>query len=339
MTQTRRHLILVAIDEAIASGARLFMACEAIGLCPRRLRRWRKSESDGRKGGYRAKTQKLSEPETQAIVAALQAPEMANLPIRTVHAKLMDTGICFASASAMRRICLKQNLRQKRVVTGTRAKRPELLANAPNKVWCWDITWLEGKVKGTYFYLYMIIDMYSRKVVGMDVFAKEDGALARNLFARTLSAEGIREGQITVHADNGKPMRSKMLRGLFERLQVKASYGRPHTSNDNAFAESLFATFKGRVSMPEYFANIQSASEYCEAFFHWYNEIHLHSGLDYVTPKSVHEGTHLAIYAKRNSMLAANRLAHPSRHGGKPKVYAMASEVRLKHKTSCAVEV
>ena len=134
-------------------------------------------------------------------------------------------------------------------------------------------------------------------------------------------------------------MRSKKLRGLLEKLQVKSSYGRPHTSNDNAYAESLFATFKGRVSMPEYFENIESAREYCESFFHWYNHIHLHSGLDFVTPQSVHVGAHLAIYAKRNSLLAENRAAHPSRHGGKPKIYAMDAEVRLKHKTSCAAQV
>jgi putative transposase len=334
-----RNEIIIAIDEAIRSGARLFMACAAIGLCKRRLGRWRKSEGDGRKGGYRALTQKLSESETQAIVEALQAPEMANLPIQTVHARLMDTGVCFASPSTMRRICAKRNLRPKRTLSGTRAKRPELVASAPNQVWCWDITWLEAKVKGTYFYLYMIIDMYSRKVVGYEVFAKEDGAMAREFFARVLEAEGVREEQITVHADNGKPMRSKMLRGLFDRLQVRSSYGRPHTSNDNAFAESLFATLKGRISMPEYFVDIQSASEYCESFFRWYNHVHFHSALDYVTPQSVHEGSHLAIYAKRNALLAENRMAHPSRHGGKAKNYAMETEVRLKHKTSCTVGV
>jgi putative transposase len=334
-----RHQIIVAIDEAVSSKARLFKACEAIGLCQRRLRRWRKSESDGRKGGYRALTQKLSSPEIKAIVEALQAPEMANLPIQIVHARLMDTGVCLASLSSMRRISIKRNLRPKMVLSQKRAKRPNLFANAPNKVWCWDITWLDAKVKGTYFYLYMIIDMYSRKVVGWEVFAKEDGALARDLFARTLEAEDVREGQMMVHSDNGKPMRSTMLRGLFERLQVKVSYGRPHTSNDNAYAESVFATFKGRISMPEYFENIESAIEYCEAFFNWYNHLHLHSGLDFVTPQSVHEGSHLAIYANRNSLLAENRLAHPSRHGGKPKVYAMTSEVRLKHKTSCAVNI
>jgi putative transposase len=113
---------------------------------------------------------------------------------------------------------------------------------------------------------------------------------------------------------------------------------RPHTSNDNAFAESLFVTFKGRVSFPEYFENIQSAIDYCDRFFHWYSHVHLHSGLDLVTPESVHEGSYLAIYAQRNSLLEANRKAHPSRHGGKPKVYAMDAEVKHKHRTSSTAD-
>lgn len=334
-----RKKIIEAIDEAVEGGVHLFKACDAIGLCQRRLRRWRKNEGDLRKGGYRALKQKLSEGETEAVVATLEAPETANLPIKTLHARHMDTGVCLASASTFRRICAQRNLRPKAVLSKPRAKRPILLACAPNQVWCWDITWLESKLKGIYFYLYMIIDMYSRKVVGWDVFAKEDSAMARELFARTLASEGVKASQVTVHADNGKPMRGKKLRGLFERLQVKASYSRPHTSNDNAFAESLFATFKGRASMPEYFGNIESVFGYCESFFHWYNHVHLHSSLDYVTPQNVHEGSHQAIYAKRNALLANNRLAHPSRHGGKAKVYAMETEVRLKHRVEANAKV
>jgi hypothetical protein len=131
-------------------------------------------------------------------------------------------------------------------------------------------------------------------------------------------------------------MRSKKLRGLFSLLEVQASYGRPHTSNDNAFAESLFSVFKGRVSFPEYFATLQSALAYCEAFFAWYNHEHHHSSLDFVTPQSVHDGLHVEIYANRNELLMKNRMVHPSRHGGHQKVYAMEKEVRLKHRVLSA---
>jgi transposase InsO family protein len=333
-----REQIVLAIDVAVSSGARLFKACEAIQLCPRRLRRWRKTEADGRTGGYRATHQKLSEPEKDVIVAALQLPGIESLPIKVAHATLLDQGICLASPSTFVRVVKERGVQRK---SGARreqkAKRPELVATAPGQVWCWDITWLNAFLKGTYFYLYMAIDMYSRKVVAWEVFAKEDGTLARDLFAQALEAEGIAPGQIMIHADNGKPMRSKKLRSLFDDLGVRASYGRPHTSNDNAFAESLFATFKGRVSFPEYFENIQSARTFCLEFFTWYNCFHLHSSLDFMTPQSVHEGLHPEIFANRNGLLEVNRLAHPSRHGGKSKTYGLPAEVRLKHRTSMTV--
>lgn len=333
-----REQIILAIDVAVSSGARLFKACEAIQLCIRRLRRWRKTEEDGRKGGYRAVNQRLSEPEKDAIVAALLLPGIEDLPVKVAHATLLDQGLCLASPSTFVRVVKERGVRkEKRGGQPRNAKRPDLVATAPGQVWCWDITWLDAPLKGTYFYLYMAIDMFSRKVVAWEVFAKEDGVLARDLFAQALEAEGIPPGQIMIHADNGRPMRSKKLRSLFEDLNVKASYGRPHTSNDNAFAESLFATFKGRVSFPEYFENIQSARAFCLEFFTWYNCFHLHSSLDFVTPQSVHEGSHPEIFANRNMLLEMNRIAHPSRHGGKCKTYGIPAEVRLKHKTSMTV--
>jgi transposase InsO family protein len=327
-----------AVDVAVASGARLFKACEAIQLGLRKLRRWRKNDEDGRKGGYRAWNQKLNESEKDAIVSALNLPGIDKLPLKVAHATLMDMGICLASASSFARVIKERSVPRNKPPRRTRKpKRPELVATGPGQVWCWDITWLEAPTKGTYFYLYMIIDMFSRKVVGQEVYAKEDGNLARGLFAQALADEGIPPGQIKVHADNGKPMRSKKLRGLFDMLNVTASYGRPHTSNDNAFAESLFATFKGRVSFPEYFPTIAAARDYCLEFFTWYNCMHLHSNLDFVTPQSVHEGTHIEVYEKRNALLKMNRLTHPSRHGGKGKNYAMSAEVRLKHRTEMTI--
>lgn len=333
-----REEIILAIDEAVASGARLKMACDAIQLCPRRLRRWRKTAEDGRKGGYRAVNQRLSMPEKDAIAEVLERPEIKELPVKVAYATLLDQGVCLASPSTFARVIKERGLRQNRNARRTqKAKRPELVATGPGQVWCWDITWLDAPTRGTYFYLYMAIDMFSRKVVAWEVFAKEDGALARDLFAAALEMEGIPPGQIMIHADNGKPMKSKTLRSLFDDLSVKASYGRPHTSNDNAFAESLFATFKGRVSFPECFENIPSARTFCMEFFTWYNCFHFHSSLDYVTPQSVHEGLHPDIFAKRNMLLEMNRIMHPSRHGGKAKTFGIPTEVRLKHRTSMTV--
>lgn len=333
MSTEDRRVVIALIDEAIESGARQFRACTVINLDERRLRNWRKTESDGRIGGYRSEDQALTEAEKDLIIEAVDTDEMKELPAKQIHLRLMDRGIYVSSYSAFRRVLKERNMPQvKRHAAKTNRKRPELAATEPNQIWCWDITWLESRTKGRYLYLYMIIDMFSRKVVGWDVAAQENGPLAKALFARTLEAEGVSEHQLIVHSDNGKPMRSRTLRALYTLLKVTASYGRPHTSNDNAFAESLFATFKGRVAFPEYFRTIEAARAFCAEFFQWYNDEHRHSGLDYVTPSQVHTGAHLDIFARRNALLEQHRLQHPKRHGGQPKIYGLPDIVRLKHR-------
>lgn len=331
--------IIEAIDIAVLAKARLSMACKSIGLCERRLRRWKKAESgDARVGGYRALTQRLSELEKDAIIDALESPGMLELPLKVAHATLMDNGVYIASPSSFTRVVALR--RPKRVSACGRPqvrKRPELAATGPGQVWCWDITWLNAAQAGKYFYLYMAIDMFSRKVVAWEVHAKEDGRFARELFADTIFSEGIAENRLIIHADNGKPMRSKNLRGLFAALKVAASYGRPHTSNDNAFAESLFATMKGRVSFPEFFCTLDSARNFCLEFFTWYNNFHLHSSLDYATPHTVHEGLHGGLFDARNKLLEGNRKTHPSRHGGREKAFGIPEITRLKHRVTVAV--
>lgn len=337
MTSLRQEII-DAIDTAVDSGARLFKACEAINLNQRRLRRWRRSEGDERTGGYRAVGQRLSEAEKDVIVSTFEQPDLRELPITVAHATLLDRGIYLASPSTIVRVLNERAAATCKRVSRktTKAKRPQLKATQPNQVWCWDITWLDGPVKGTYYYLYMIIDMFSRKVVAWDIYAKEDGTLARQLFAEALRSENVEEGKITVHSDNGKPMRSVSLLKLFELLGVQSSYGRPHTSNDNAYAESLFATFKGRIAFPEYFASMEAAQWYCLEFFTWYNQYHLHSALDYLTPQAVHAGEYAETIEKRNAVLAASRAMHPSRFGSKQRVYAVPQTVELKHRTQVA---
>ena len=328
-----RQQLLQAIDEAVASGARLYRACEVLQLSERRVRRWRATPDDGRTGGYRAKDQKLSEEEKDRIVELVNRPDLKAIPLKAAYTTLLDEGVCLASFSTFLRVIKERGMR---TTTGRKrkkgAKRPELKATGPNQVWCWDITWLESALLGKYFFLYMIIDMYSRKVVGWSVHAKENGRFARDLFARTLAAEGVRKDQIVIHADRGKPMRSRTLRALFNLLGVLASYSRPHTSNDNAYAESLFATFKNRVAFPQYFVSIEAAESYCEQFFAWYNDSHFHSGLDNVTPSTVHAGFHGQVFAKRNALLEQHRLEHPTRHGGRKKVFGLPEAVELKHR-------
>lgn len=338
MRTAERIEVIALIDEAVAAGARQCRACAVIGLDERRLRRWRTSAGDGRNGGYRATDQALTEAEKETIVTAMRAEDLRGLPPKQAYFRLMDRGVYVSSYTSFHRV-----LRERKVVVSKRkrkqsgkGKRPELVATAPNQIWCWDISWLESPVIGKYFFLYMIIDMFSRKVVGWGVAAQESGALARKIFAHALEAEGVRADQLIVHADNGKPMRSRTLRALFTLLKVTASHGRPHTSNDNAYAESLFATFKGRVAYPDYFRSLAAAREYCAAFFQWYNTEHLHSGLDYLTPIQVHTGAHHEVFARRNALLEAHRRSHPQRHGGKAKVYQIPETVRLKHRVRLA---
>jgi putative transposase len=329
-------MIVAAIDEAVASGARQSRACRVIGLCERRLRRWRLSPVDGRTGGYRATAQRLSEEETLAIVAEVEREDRLHLPLRVVHTHMLDEGVCLASYATLVRVMTAWYTQQAIAVPPRQVDRvrPELIATAPNHVWCWDITWLSSRVRGRYFFLYMIIDLFSRKIVGWSVHTREDGQYARSLFNSAFASEAVMAGQITVYADNGKPMRSQTLQSMFELLGVTASHGRPHTCNDNAFAESLFATMKGRVIYPDAFQSREDAESFCATFVTWYNEEHLHSELDFVTPNDVHSGRHHEIFARRNALLEEHRASFPQRYGTRKKVYGLDDIVEFKHRVS-----
>ena len=247
----------------------------------------------------------------------------------------MDQGIYIASQSTCERVMKAYYQGIGRVADRNivRRKRPEYSAKGPNQVWCWDITWLHSEVTGKYYYLYLIIDMYSRYIVGWSLHTKEDGKLAEMLFAETLQKYCPGENvSLLVHADNGKPMRSKDLKSLFEKLHVMSSHSRPHTSNDNAFAESIFATMKSRVVYPEYFMTIEDAERFVVEFVDWYNNEHLHSGLDLLPPCAVHFGYHQEILDRRNALLERSRELHPERFGGRRKFYKIDETVSLKHR-------
>ncbi len=326
-------MILEAVDTAVKDGARQYKACAAISLCERRLRRWKQNPVDGRKGGYRAKSQQLSPLEQQSIITHFKSDELDGQPVRVVHAKLMDKGIYIASpASCIRVLNSIKSVDEKKNHNKIRRIRPELKASSPCKVWCWDITWLPSNVRGKYFYLYLIIDLYSRFIVDWEIHTTEDGTYARQLFARAFATHDIvKENILTVHADNGQTMRSVTLNELFNDLSVNATHSRPHTSNDNAFAESIFATMKGRVLYPDHFMTIEGANNFVEQFVEWYNFEHKHSGLDYLSPYEVHLGLEKEILEERNIQLDLNRVAHPSRHGRRKKVYEIPEIVELKH--------
>jgi putative transposase len=340
VSTSERQQIIAAIDEAVENGARQWRACEVLGLCERRLRRWRIRPEDARKGGYRAHGQKLTAYETMSIVAEVEREDRIHLPLKVIHTQTLDEGKYLASYATFVRVMTAWYATQAIYVPPANVTRlrPELTATAPNQIWCWDITWLPFRVRGRYFFLYMIIDMYSRKIVGWAVHTVEDGRFARELFNRAFASEGVQAGQIIVHADNGKPMRSQTLQAMFELRGIQASHGRPHTSNDNAFAESLFATLKGRVLYPENFESLAAAESFAGQFVTWYNEEHLHSALDFVSPNDVHTGRHLEIFARRNALLEEHRNSFPQRYGTRKKVYGIEETVTLKHRVSLKTE-
>jgi putative transposase len=232
-----------------------------------------------------------------------------------VWATLLDEGVYLGSQSTFYRL-LRQagEVRERRAQATHPAKvKPELVANGPNQVWSWDITKLLGPAKWTYYYLYVILDIYSRYVVGWMVASRESAALAEVLIRQTCAKQAIGRDQLTIHADRGSSMTSKPVAFLLADLGITQSHSRPHVSNDNPFSEAQFKTLKYRPDFPARFGSIEAARVHCRAFFPWYNDEHRHTGLGLHTPADVHRGRAAIVQAERASVLAAAFAAHPER--------------------------
>jgi putative transposase len=232
-----------------------------------------------------------------------------------VHATLLDEGTFLCSTRTMYRIldsALEVKERRDQVRRPHYAK-PELLATRPNEVWSWDITKLMGPAKWTYYYLYVILDIFSRYVVGWMVAPHESAALAEGLISETYDKQGIGKGQLTLHADRGSSMKSKPVALLLADLGVVKTHSRPQVSNDNPFSESQFKTMKYRPGFPERFGSIEHGRAFGHVFFPWYNDAHHHSALGFLTPATVHYGLADGVREKRQQVLAAAFAAHPER--------------------------
>jgi putative transposase len=238
----------------------------------------------------------------------------------TVYAKLLDAGIYLASVPTMYRVLRAHGEvgERRRQATHPAAKKPELLATKPNQVYSWDITKLLGPVKWTYYYLYVILDIYSRYVPGWMLAHAENAKLAEALLADTVTKQNIKRGQLTIHADRGSPMVAKPVAFLLADLGVTKSYSRPHTSNDNPFSESQFRTMKYRPQFPERFGCFEDAHAFCGRFFGWYNQEHRHSGIGFHIPADVHYGRAAVARARRALVLNAAYAQHPERFVRKP---------------------
>ena len=246
-------------------------------------------------------------------MATVNREDLADLPPSQIVPKLADEGVYLASESTMYRI-LGEN---KQLRHRGRAKEPALatpivrVATKPRQIWSWDITYLRSPVKGAFLYLYLLMDVWSRKIVGFTVQEVEDGKLAAKMTRRAVLAEGVEEMELTVHSDNGGPMKAATLLATLQRLQIAPSFSRPRVSDDNPYSEALFRTAKYRPDFPEpCFASLEHARRWVAAFVRWYNEEHLHSGVRFVTPTDRHTGRDVELLAAREGVYAAAKARH-----------------------------
>ncbi len=300
-------------------------ACAASGVAQASwYRRHRTSPAPARRPPVphrdRVQPRALSPAERAAILAALHAQRFADTAPAEVWATLLDEGTYLGSLSTFYRLLRAAGETRERRAQAAHpaAVKPELIATGPNQVWSWDITKLHGPAKWTYYYLYVILDIYSRYAVGWMVATRESAALAEKLIAATAAKQGISRGQLTLHADRGSSMTSKPVAFLLADLGVIQSHSRPHVSNDNPYSEAQFKTLKYRPGFPARFASIEAARAHSQAFFPWYNTQHRHSGLGLHTASDVHHGTAAAVRARRARVLAAAYRQHPERFVSKP---------------------
>ena len=257
----------------------------------------------------------LSVAERQAVRDVLIEPRFVDCAPRTIHATLLDEGRYLASPSTFYRLLRADGpVRERRdqLVHPAYAK-PELLATGINQVWSWDITKHKGPLKWTYFYLYVILDIFSRYVVGWMLQGRELGSLAKELIETCIEREGVPAGQLTLHSDRGGPMTAKPVAFLLADLGVTKSHSRPHVSDDNPFSESQFKTLKFRPDFPDRFASGEEAHTFCQSFFNWYSHEHRHSGIGYMTPHAMHHGLAPALFDQRAHVLAEAFQRNPLR--------------------------
>lgn len=302
------------VVKEISGNVGVLRACEALGIS--RATYYRKSSpvialDEKKSNHFRA----LSEHEEKEVLNCLNSERFVDKSPGEVYATILDEGKYLCSLRTMYRILKKHNqVRERRnQLQHPIYKKPELLAERPNQVWSWDITKLLGPQKWTYYYLYVIMDIYSRYVVGWMVAHKESSLLAQELIQAVCKKQNIQPGQLTVHADRGSSMTSKAVGFLLADLGITKTHSRPHVSNDNPFSESQFKTLKYRPEFPDRFGSIQDARAFCINFFKWYNWKHYHSGIGLMRPGAVHYGQDKAIIEQRKTVLNTAYEKHPER--------------------------
>jgi len=333
---TDRRQAVALIEEAVAAGARQQKACEILQISARTFQRWTQGEGvtcDRRPDAQRpVPANKLSEAECEAILKVANSQAFCSLPPSQMVPTLADQGCYLASESTLYRVLRQADQQHHRGRSeAPQRKTPSThCADGPNQVWCWDITWLPGPARGVFFYLYLILDLYSRKIIAWEIHDSEASDLAARLIRKGCLAEGVVAQPLVLHADNGSPMKGASMLETLRRLGITSSFSRPRVSNDNAYAESLFRTCKYRPDYPvNGFATIDEARAWVLAFTRWYNTEHKHSGLKFITPVQRHTGEASAILAHRKQVYRDAQARHPNRWSGAIRNWDLPKKVWL----------
>ena len=331
----QRQHINALIQQAVDEGASQAKACEIVGLSVRTLQRWKQdlAHADRRLQRQQRPSNRLSDQERQEVLALLNSPAYADLPPSQIVPRLADQGQYVASESTMYRVLREAGQLKHRGADKPRQARPRptaLSATAPNQIYSWDITYLPAPVKGQFYYLYLFMDVFSRKIVGWQVFETEDSERAAELVRDIYWREQVRPGQVVLHSDNGSPMRGALLQNTLHQLGVRPSFSRPSVSNDNPFSESLFRTLKYRPLYPRKpFESLNHARCWVDGFVHWYNTEHRHSAIGYVTPAERHQQQDWTLLQRRHALYQAARDKNPQRWSGKTRNWERIEVVHL----------
>ena len=325
------------IDEAVESGARRERACETLEIAMRTIQRWKQNgevKADQRPVAKRPEPKnKLSEAERAHLITVSNRSEYASLPPSQIVPRLADKGEYLASESSFYRVLKEadQLHHRGRSKEASRSKGPAThIAAKANEVWTWDISYLPAQARGLFHYLYLVVDIYSRKIVGWEVHESEAGELAAELIQRCVMAEHCFRGPLVLHSDNGSPMKSYLFQAKLADLGITPSHSRPRVSNDNAFSEALFRTLKYCPQWPsEGFATLEEARAWISDFVDWYNNEHCHSSIKFVTPEQRHRGEDKVILEKRHRVYQLAKANCPERWSGETRNWVPEGKVTL----------
>lgn len=334
MTADDRKEVLRLVEETVADGASQDKACEILGVTEKSVQRWRLKPvlDDQRRGPKTSPANKLTNEERAKLVAVATSAEFCDASPHQIVPRLADRGEYLASESTIYRVLKAEKLLAHRGRSKPReVARPRAFeATAPRQLFSWDITYLRSQIAGQFFYLYLFLDVFSRKIVGWEVHDCESAEHSSLLLTKICLAEGIQKDQIAVHADNGGPMKGATMLVTMQRLGVMPSFSRPSVSNDNPFSESLFKTLKYCPQYPSKpFATIEDARRWVSEFVEWYNTQHLHSAIGFTTPESRHRGEDCTILAKREVVYHEAKQRNPTRWSGKTRNWKKVESVRL----------